>query len=43
MKDEDPITAYSFPYGHGFYQKMGFLDTDGEQITNGVRHDPMKM
>ena len=30
------------PYGHGFYKKLGFVDTSEEQITNGVRYYPMK-
>ena len=42
MKDEEPITVYASPYGHEFYKKLGFVDTDEEQITNGVRYYPMK-
>ena len=40
-KDEAPITVNASPYGHEFYNKLGFEDTNGEQITNGVRYYPM--
>lgn len=41
LKDDGAITVNASPYGHGFYRKLGFVDTDGEQITNGVRYYPM--
>ena len=40
-KDEALITVNASPYGHEFYKKLGFEDTNGEQITNGVRYYPM--
>lgn len=36
-----PITVIASPYGHEFYKKLGFKDTDVEQVTNGVRYYPM--
>ena len=42
LKDEGPITVNASPYGHGFYKKLGFVDTGEEQITNGVRYYPME-
>ena len=32
----------SSPYAVGFYHKMGFVDTDIEQTTDGIRYTPMK-
>ena len=42
LKDDEPITVNASPYGHEFYRKLGFVDTNEEQITNGVRYYPMK-
>ena len=36
------ITVNSSPYGRGFYLRSGFVPTQGEQTTNGVRYTPMK-
>ena len=41
QKDDKPITVNASPYGHEFYRKVGFVDTDGEHITNGIRYYPM--
>ena len=43
LKDDEPITVNASPYGHEFYRKMGFRDTDTEQIYKGVRFFPMVM
>ena len=36
------MTVNSSPYAVGFYHKMGFVDTDIEQTTDGIRYSPMK-
>ena len=36
------MTVNSSPYAVGFYHKMGFVDTDMEQTTDGIRYTPMK-
>lgn len=43
LKDDAPITVNASPYGHEFYHKMGFRDTNTEQIYKGVRFFPMVM
>lgn len=35
-------TVNSSPYAVGFYRKLGFVETDGEQTLNGIRFVPMK-
>lgn len=35
------MTVNSSPYAVGFYHKMGFIDTDVEQTTDGIRYTPM--
>jgi len=35
------MTVNSSPYAVGFYHKMGFIDTDVEQLTDGIRYTPM--
>lgn len=37
----DKITVNSSPYAVGVYHKLGFIDTDTEQSTDGVRYTPM--
>lgn len=37
------MTVNSSPYAHDFYNKVGFYDTEMEQITNGIRYFPMKL
>lgn len=34
-------TVYSSPYAVGFYHKLGFVDTDKEQMTDGITYTPM--
>lgn len=38
---EGKITVNASPYGLGFYHKLGFYDTDMEQVRQGVRFTPM--
>ena len=40
--DKREMTVNSSPYAVGFYHKMGFVDTDIEQTTDGIRYTPMK-
>lgn len=35
------ITVNSSPYAQGIYQKLGFVATNSEQTTNGIRYIPM--
>ncbi|MDO4509272.1 MAG: GNAT family N-acetyltransferase [Lachnospiraceae bacterium] len=35
------MTVNSSPYAVGFYHKMGFVDTDVELTTDGIRYTPM--
>ena len=36
------ITVNSSPYAVKVYRKLGFSDTDTEQLTDGLRYVPMK-
>lgn len=36
------MTVNSAPFAHDFYKKVGFEDTDVEQIINGIRFFPMR-
>jgi len=36
------ITVHSSPYAREIYHKLGFTDSDNEQIENGIRYIPMK-
>lgn len=36
------ITVNSSPYAVPVYHKLGFADTDTEQLTDGIRYTPMK-
>ena len=38
----DVLTVNSSPYAAKIYRKLGFVDTDTEQVTNGIRYVPMK-
>lgn len=38
----EEITVHSSPYATGVYHKLGFMDTDTEQLVNGIRFTPMK-
>lgn len=35
------MTVNSSPYAVPVYHRLGFTDTDTEQVTNGVRYTPM--
>ncbi len=37
------ITVNSSPYAANIYRKLGFADTDTEQLTNGIRYVPMRL
>lgn len=37
------ITVNSSPFAVPVYHKLGFKDTDQEQITNGLRYTPMEL
>ena len=37
----DTITVNSSPYAVPIYHRLGFTDTDVEQVTNGLRYTPM--
>ncbi len=39
--NSDSITVNSSPYAHNVYHKLGFADTDKEQVVNGIRFIPM--
>lgn len=36
------MTVNSSPYAVEIYHKLGFMDTDTEQLVNGIRFTPMK-
>ena len=36
------ITVNSSPYAIKIYRKLGFIEIDTEQVTNGIRYVPMK-
>lgn len=36
------FTVNSSPYAVPVYHKLGFADTDGERIADGIRYTPMK-
>lgn len=40
---KNEITVNSSPYATGFYHKIGFVDTDSERLTDGIRYTPMKI
>lgn len=40
-KNEE-FTVNSSPYAVPVYHKLGFVDTDSEQLTDGMRYTPMK-
>lgn len=37
------ITVNAAPYATGFYHRVGFMDTDTEQINDGIRYTPMEL
>ncbi|MDE6220874.1 MAG: GNAT family N-acetyltransferase [Lachnospiraceae bacterium] len=36
------ITVNAAPYATGFYHRMGFVDTNTEQASDGIRYTPMR-
>ncbi|MDY3778835.1 MAG: GNAT family N-acetyltransferase [Candidatus Limousia pullorum] len=38
----DVVTVNSSPYAVKVYHKFGFIDTDTEKTTDGIRYTPMK-
>ncbi|WP_460645598.1 GNAT family N-acetyltransferase [Lacrimispora brassicae] len=36
------MTVNSSPYAVEIYHKLGFVDTDTEQLVNGIRFIPME-
>ena len=40
--DRQVFTVHSSPYAVGFYRRLCFVPTQGEQITNGLRYTPMR-
>ena len=37
------MTVNAAPYAVGFYHKLGFVDTDCEQTTDGITYTPMEI
>lgn len=37
------MTVNASPYAVGFYHKLGFVDTNSEQTTDGIRYTPMEI
>ena len=37
------FTVYSSPYAHEIYKHIGFVDTNIEQVVNGLRFFPMRI
>lgn len=40
--NSNKITVNSSPYAVPVYHKLGFIDTDAEQVVNGLRFIPME-
>ena len=40
--DRQVFTVHSSPYAVGFYRRLGFVPTQGEQVTDGLRYTPMR-
>ena len=40
--DRQVFTVHSSPYAVEIYRRLGFVSTQGEQITNGLRYTPMR-
>ena len=46
VKDQcrhDKMTVNSSPYAVGVYHRLGFVDTDREQVEKGVKFTPMEL
>ena len=39
----ETMTVNSSPYAVGFYHKLGFVDSDHEKTTDGIRYTPMSV
>lgn len=39
----DEITVHSSPYAVEVYRHLGFVETDVEQVEEGIRYTPMKL
>ena len=42
IQKHDRMTVYSSPYAVEAYRRLGFIPTDSEQTTNGMRFTPME-
>lgn len=40
--ERNVFTVNFSPYAVPIYRKLGFIDTDTEQLTDGIRYTPMK-
>ena len=40
--DRQCFTVHSSPYAVEIYRHLGFVPTDSEQLTDGLRYTPMK-
>lgn len=40
--ENEEFTVNSSPYAIPVYHRLGFADTDSEQLTDGIRYTPMK-
>ena len=40
--DRQVFTVHSSPYAVGFYRRLGFVPTQAEQVTDGLRYTPMR-
>jgi GNAT superfamily N-acetyltransferase len=40
--DGEKITVHSSPYAREIYRRLGFSETGGEQIVDGIRFTPMQ-
>jgi len=40
--ESSSLTVNSSPYAVNTYRRLGFVDMDTEQLTNGIRYVPMK-
>ena len=40
--DRQVFTVHSSPYAVGFYRRLGFVPTQGEQVTDGLRYTSMR-
>ena len=43
LNEKGFFTVNSSPYAHEVYKRLGFIDTDKEQVVNGLKFFPMKV